>query len=375
MFTDLTDFTKATSGMSRDQIEQYLSTHDRLVRPIIVSLRGKVIKTIGDSFLATFESPTDAVLAGVQIQEAVDEYNQIVNPENKIEIRVSINVGELSERDGDVFGDAVNVASRLLSVAEKNGVYFTEAVYLVMNKREVPTAEVGYRQFKGVPEKIKVFRVLRELPGRNSFLPKGEKPKVLAVEDEAPAPPPVRKKVPWLPLISIFLFTLTLVGAVVSIYLEMTQKVHPPPFAQPSAPASQASQPAAPPAGAAKPAAGKPAAKKTARAYAKPLAAAKVRAFARPAPARRKPAAKPDNPPQRRVAAAAPAQIEISSSPSGAAVYVDGQSKGFTDVAFPLSAGPHEVKLIKSGYQDKEAVLELKPGQRISESFDLEKRE
>ncbi len=165
MLTDIKGFTSKTAGFSRAQTQELLSRHRELVLPVIEKFRGRLVKTIGDAFLVAFDSPTDAVICGVEIQNVLKAHNAERAQQDRIEIRIAINSGEVAVHDdGDVYGDPVNITSRLESIAEAGEVFFTEAVYLAMNKREVPSSEIGYRQFKGVPEKIKVFRVLREVP-------------------------------------------------------------------------------------------------------------------------------------------------------------------------------------------------------------------
>lgn len=155
MFTDMKGFTTRTSLETREEIQSLLELQDEIVRPILAEYGGEVVKTIGDAYLVIFDSPTNAVLCGVKIQEAIKECG-------KFELRIAINQGEVNVRDNDVFGEPVNIASRIESISEAGEVYFTEAVYLAMNKNEVPTAEIGYRYLKGIADQVKVYKVLRE---------------------------------------------------------------------------------------------------------------------------------------------------------------------------------------------------------------------
>jgi len=162
MFTDIKGFTERTSSTSREALVGLLKKHDSLLIPVINKFSGTVIKTIGDAFLVTFDSPTNAVLCGVMIQQNLRDYNGGRDEAEKIFIRVSINMGEVEIRDGDVFGEAVNIAARLEGVTEASEIYFTESVYLAMNKAEVPSSEVGSFRLKGIPEAIKVYRVIQD---------------------------------------------------------------------------------------------------------------------------------------------------------------------------------------------------------------------
>ncbi len=162
MFTDMKGFTQKTSVGSRKQVEHLLDLHDNMIRPIFKQFGGSVVKTIGDAFLVTFESPTDAVLSGMKIQEAVQNHNATSAPDDQFEMRIAINSGEVHLKNNDVFGEPVNVAARIESIAEPNEVYFTESVYLTMNRNEIPSSEVGQRHLKGIPEQVKVYKVLQE---------------------------------------------------------------------------------------------------------------------------------------------------------------------------------------------------------------------
>ncbi|MFA5139810.1 MAG: RDD family protein [Elusimicrobiota bacterium] len=164
LMTDIKEFTPKTSRMSRAGIASMLEEHKNLVLPVLEGKGGKLVKTIGDAFLMVFESPTDAVLAGIAVQEVLREHNADKHADDRIDVRVAINLGEVNIADNDVFGDAVNITARIEGIAEAGEVYFTEAVYLAMNKKEVPSSEVGLFHLKGVSERIRVYKVVRENP-------------------------------------------------------------------------------------------------------------------------------------------------------------------------------------------------------------------
>lgn len=162
MFTDIKGFTPKTSKMSREKLHKLLDQHDELILPLFKKFKGRLIKTIGDAFMVTFHSPTDAVLCGMAIQKRLEKHNDKSEVEDQLEVRIAINSGEVTFKRKDVFGEAVNIAARLEGLAEAGTIYFTESVYLAMNKSEIPTAEIGYKHFKGIPEEIKVYKVLGE---------------------------------------------------------------------------------------------------------------------------------------------------------------------------------------------------------------------
>ncbi len=161
VFVDIAGFTPRTSTQTREENLNLLRRFDGLVRPLVRAYNGKVIKTIGDAFLLTFRSPTDAVLCSMAIQDRIVEADADIDPADRFTIRAAINVGEVRIDGGDVFGEAVNIAARIEGKAGAGEVYFSESVFLSMTKSEVPSEEVGYTELKGIPEKIRLFRVPR----------------------------------------------------------------------------------------------------------------------------------------------------------------------------------------------------------------------
>ncbi|HSP81458.1 MAG TPA: adenylate/guanylate cyclase domain-containing protein [Myxococcaceae bacterium] len=161
VFTDIQGFTERTSRQTLEENQRLLQVHHQLLAPVFKAFGGRIIKSIGDAFLVTFESPTQAVLSGMAIQDRLWQHNRTAPEAERLDVRVAINVGEVRVEPSDVFGEPVNIASRVESLAEAGEVYFTEAVYLAMNKAEVPSQEVGAFELKGIPGQIRVFRVPR----------------------------------------------------------------------------------------------------------------------------------------------------------------------------------------------------------------------
>jgi class 3 adenylate cyclase len=160
VFTDIKGFTERTSRATRSKMIEMLDRHERLLLPIVRHYGGRVVKTIGDAFLLSFESPTNAVLCGLMMQETLREANVGLGAEDRIDIRVAINTGEVEVIGNDVFGETVNVASRIEGIADAGEVFFSESTYLAMHKAEVPTSEVGTFRLKGIPEEIRVYQVV-----------------------------------------------------------------------------------------------------------------------------------------------------------------------------------------------------------------------
>jgi len=157
MFTDMVGYTSTTALLNRKEFSELLDVFDKLSVQVFEKHAGKVIKKIGDAHLVTFKSPTDAVLCGIDLQRAFRKYRRETN--QPLRIRVALHTGEVLLRENDVYGDAVNTAARIEGIADANHVTFSEAVFLAMNKNEVPCLYVGMRRLKGLPYPIRIFRV------------------------------------------------------------------------------------------------------------------------------------------------------------------------------------------------------------------------
>jgi class 3 adenylate cyclase len=202
VFTDIKGFTERTSRQTLEENQRLLQVHHALLAPIFKAFGGRIIKSIGDAFLVTFESPTQAVLSGIAIQDRLWHHNRGVPEPEQLHVRVAVNVGEVRVESNDIFGEPVNIAARVEGITEADEVYFTEAVYLAMNKAEVPSKEVGAFELKGIPGKIRVFHVPRapyrveapaagaiaEAPGAGSLPPFGNLA-LSRVPESALAPP------------------------------------------------------------------------------------------------------------------------------------------------------------------------------------------
>jgi class 3 adenylate cyclase len=100
-----------------------LQAHLReLIDPKITEHRGRVVKNTGDGFLAEFASVVDAVRCAVEVQRGMAERNATTSPEERIEFRVGINLGDVIAEGEDIFGDGVNVAARLEALTEPGGI-------------------------------------------------------------------------------------------------------------------------------------------------------------------------------------------------------------------------------------------------------------
>jgi serine/threonine-protein kinase len=157
MFVDIVGYTSTTTQLNRVAFNQLLDVFERLALPVLERFGGTLVKKIGDALLITFRSPTDAVLCGIELQKTFRKYRQ--TSRQPLRIRVAMHMGEVLLRDNDVYGNTVNTASRIESVAEADQVVFSEAVFFAMNRNEVPTLYMGLKNLKGLEYPIRLFRV------------------------------------------------------------------------------------------------------------------------------------------------------------------------------------------------------------------------
>jgi len=160
MYTDMVGYTAL--GQRNESLSLALVEEQRkLIRPILARFSGKEIKTMGDAFLVEFPNALDAVRCAYDIQRATREFNVSLSQEKRIHLRVGLHVGDVVESQGDISGDAVNVASRIEPLAEDGGVCITRQVYdHVSNKFELPLASLGPRSLKNVSVPVEVYKVV-----------------------------------------------------------------------------------------------------------------------------------------------------------------------------------------------------------------------
>jgi TolB-like protein/Flp pilus assembly protein TadD len=160
MFTDMVGFTALTQSDEAQSLE-VLERHNRLLRPFFPRFRGREIKVIGDSFLVEFDSALDATNCAVEIQGFLHDYNVSTSEEWKITLRIGVHLGDVVHKDGDVFGDAVNIASRLQPLADPEGVCISEQVFdQVRNKTRQNLVKLEPHDLKGIRFPVDVYKVV-----------------------------------------------------------------------------------------------------------------------------------------------------------------------------------------------------------------------
>lgn len=152
MFTDIVGYT-SLMGRDEDAAFRILRKNRKIQKRLIKDNNGDCLKEMGDGILSSFQSASEAVQCAIGIQNEVEK--------SEITLRIGIHLGEVVFEDGDVFGDGVNIASRLQETAKIGNVYISEAVQKeVKNKAHIKTAYVAEITVKNVPDLLKVFKVI-----------------------------------------------------------------------------------------------------------------------------------------------------------------------------------------------------------------------
>ena len=160
-------FAADVAGYSRLTALDEEGTHVRLkehlrvlIDPTVAAYRGHVVKNTGDGFLAEFNSVVDAMRCAVDVQRGMAERNSDVPPNNRIEFRIGINVGDIIEDNGDIFGDGVNVAARLEAIAEPGGICVSDDAHRQLrDKLDIVFDDAGDQNLKNIGRPVRIFRV------------------------------------------------------------------------------------------------------------------------------------------------------------------------------------------------------------------------
>jgi len=168
MFTDIVGYT-SLSQKDESLALELLEEHRKILRPILAKHGGIEIKTMGDAFLVEFPSALGAVRCALDIQQAIREMNSAKPQGKRIQLRIGIHLGDVVHSSGDIYGDAVNVASRIQPLAEPGGICVTEQVYVhIRNKLEIRMTSLGRRDLKNVDQPIEIYKL--EIPQRKKVL-------------------------------------------------------------------------------------------------------------------------------------------------------------------------------------------------------------
>jgi TolB-like protein/class 3 adenylate cyclase/Tfp pilus assembly protein PilF len=160
MFTDMVGYSQQ---MQKDEGNalKLLEKQWEIVEPILQEFGGKRIKTIGDAFYTQFHSVLKALKCALEVQQILSSYNATRHFEEHVTLRIGIHLGDIEIKDGDAYGDGVNIAARIEPLAEPGGIAITEDVHRqVVNKIEYSFKPLGKPELKNIHQRFEVYQVI-----------------------------------------------------------------------------------------------------------------------------------------------------------------------------------------------------------------------
>jgi adenylate cyclase len=159
MFTDMVGYS-ALNQRDEKLAQELLEEHRQLLREIFPRFHGAEIKTIGDAFLVEFNSALEAAQCAIEIQRALAKRNADAPVERQIEIRIGIHIGDVVHRGGDVYGDGVNIASRIEQLANAGGICVSMDVERqIRNALEARFEKLAPTELKNISVPMDLFRI------------------------------------------------------------------------------------------------------------------------------------------------------------------------------------------------------------------------
>src|SRR6201997_3128894 len=160
MFTDMVGYSALAQRDDKVALE-LLEEHRRLLREIFPRFHGTEIKTIGDAFLVEFGSALEAAQCAIEIQRTLAKRNHDVTSDRRIELKIGIHIGDVMHRDGDVYGDGVNIASRIEQLAGAGGICVSMDVERqIRNALETRFEKLAPTELKNISVPLDLFRIV-----------------------------------------------------------------------------------------------------------------------------------------------------------------------------------------------------------------------
>jgi class 3 adenylate cyclase len=165
MFTDIVGFSRQM-GSNEARMLRLLDLHNQMIQRAVSEHHGTVIKTVGDAFLVDFPSVVHTVQCAQQIQVQLRAHNSEKESAEQIHVRIGIHLGDIVQRDGDVFGEGVNIASRLQGLAEPDTICLSQVVYKEVEKKLAlgTVVSLGRPKLKNIAERFQIYALLPEAP-------------------------------------------------------------------------------------------------------------------------------------------------------------------------------------------------------------------
>jgi class 3 adenylate cyclase/HEAT repeat protein len=155
-FIDIAGYTEKSTQVDTSILLKIIKAFEEIVTSAIAANRGAIVKKMGDGILAVFKHPLYATVAALEVQQKIRDHSAVRVEQEKFQARVGLNTGRIIRRENDIFGEVVNVASRMQGVADKGEVVLTQATFDEI-KEYVRCTTGGKVQVKGIKEPIMVY--------------------------------------------------------------------------------------------------------------------------------------------------------------------------------------------------------------------------
>ena len=160
LYADVAGYSRLT-GDDEDATHRTLNDYLNLISQAVDSHGGQVMHYAGDAVLARFEAVINSVSSAIDIQKILADRNAGLTDERKLQFRIGLNLGDVIEDRGDIYGDGVNIAARLEALAKPGGICISEAVRsAIKDKLDVEYEEMGEQSIKNIENPVKAFNVL-----------------------------------------------------------------------------------------------------------------------------------------------------------------------------------------------------------------------
>jgi adenylate cyclase len=186
LYTDVAGYSRLT-GTDEVGTHRRLSEYLDLIADQIGQHNGRVVHYAGDAVLADFDMVTSAINCAASVQEALATRNEDLPDDRKVQFRIGVNLGEVIVDRDDIFGDGVNIAARLESLADPGGICISESVRAALGGKLPYTYEfMGEQRVKNISTPIRAYRVLsaESHAEEKSMLPPAEKPSIAVMPFE-----------------------------------------------------------------------------------------------------------------------------------------------------------------------------------------------
>jgi adenylate cyclase len=158
---DVVGYSRLMGANESGTLAALKSVHSDVINGKIAEHQGRVVKLTGDGMLVEFPSVVNAVACATEIQRSIRDRNRALPQESRIEFRIGVNVGDVIVEGDDIFGDGVNVAARLESIAAPGGITISGPVRDHLgNRLDLTFEDMGEQTLKNIERPIRVYRVL-----------------------------------------------------------------------------------------------------------------------------------------------------------------------------------------------------------------------